>query len=160
MGVMKSWIGGKTFLQVPPVNELGTEMVRAVTECIAVNSTATLEIRRTEDTDIVSVLGNKTEGALLMLSRYMGVEYEQVRRRLGRLHFNTMTSERKRMSVLVNNINASGLKTQAKRLYVTGAAEVVLRLCEHKLNVSGTSTTQLTEADRCEPLQLHVWLCP
>lgn len=150
MAVAKSWFGHKRFLQVPPLEEMGKEMARAMGECIAVTSTATLELQRTEDFERVSVLGNKTEGALLMLARYMGIEYERVRRQLGRLHFHTFTSDRKRTSALVNNINSKGLKTQAKRLYVTGAAEVILRLCEFHLNIDGISTTKLTDELRAE----------
>lgn len=125
-------------------------VVRAMGECIAVTSTATLELQRTDDYERVSVLGNKTEGALLMLARYLGIEYEKVRRQLGRLHFHTFTSDRKRTSTLVNNVNAKGLKTQAKRLYVSGAAEVILRLCDFHLNVDGISTTKLTDELRTE----------
>eukprot|EP01047_Picozoa_sp_COSAG01_P098824 COSAG01_NODE_28946_length_649_cov_0.529091_2_plen_149_part_01 len=87
MEVARSWFGDKHFLQVPPVNELGTEMVRAATECIALCTMATLEERGTEDHVIISPLGSKREGALLMLSRNMGVEYMQVRRQLGRIEF-------------------------------------------------------------------------
>lgn len=150
MAVAKSWFGHKRFLQVPPLQEVGKEMVRAMGECIAVTSTATLELQRTNEFERVSVLGNKTEGALLMLARYMGIEYERVRKQLGRLHFHTFSSDRKRTSTLVNNVNSKGLKTQAKRLYVTGAAEVVLRLCEFHLNVDGISTTKLTDELRAE----------
>ena len=148
MAVAKSWFGNEQFLQVPPLQDIGKELIRAAGECIAVTSTATLELQRTDDYERISVLGNKTEGALLMLSRYMGVEYERVRRQLGRLHFNTFTSDRKRTSTLVNNVNSKGLKTQAKRLYVTGAAEIVLRLCDFHLNMDGIRTTKLTDEKR------------
>eukprot|EP01043_Picozoa_sp_COSAG02_P009504 COSAG02_NODE_323_length_24725_cov_57.558272_9_plen_1219_part_00 len=153
MAVAKSWFGHKRFLQVPPLQELGTEMVRAMGECISVTSTATLELQRTDEFERVTVLGNKTEGALLMLARYMGIEYERVRRQLGRLHFHTFTSDRKRTSTLVNNVNSKGLKTQAKRLYVTGAAEVILRLCDFHLNIDGISTTKLTDELRTELME-------
>jgi Ca2+ transporting ATPase len=130
------------------VTVFGKELVRAWTECICINSTATLEVTHTHEHEIVHVVGNQTEGALLMLSRNLGVEYSLIRRRLGRLNFHTFTSARKRMSCVVPNFDSNGLRTSAKRLYVKGAAEIVLGLCIKILNNDGLTTRPLTADDR------------
>lgn len=91
-----------------------------VAESMACNSTAQLDLENPERPE---VLGNPTEGALLLWLRAHGVDYRDVRERavvVEELPFSTM---RKCMAVIVRS--ASG----RRMLYVKGAPEIVHALC-------------------------------
>ena len=89
---------------------------------IAVNSTASLDGNR--------VLGNPTEGALLLWLRDQGVNYATLRSTARILEEVPFTTERKYMATRV----ASGSDTPASpapsTLYIKGAPEIVLSMCE------------------------------
>ena len=90
-----------------------------VYECIAVNSTAQID-----DTDESSpvVVGNPTEGALLLWIRGQGKDYRSIRggaRVVAELPF---TTERKYMATVVDC--SDGIR----RMYIKGAPEIVLGL--------------------------------
>lgn len=92
-----------------------------VAEGVAVNSTASLD--RSNPTD-PKVLGNPTEGALLLWLDKMGVDYLSVKESMsvvGQIPFST---ERKYMATLVDS-PMSGKRV----LHVKGAPEIVLGLC-------------------------------
>jgi Ca2+-transporting ATPase len=96
----------------------------------AVNSTANLE---TKQGKLVTV-GNYTEGALLHWLRDAGVEYGEWRRQfppLSQVHF---TSERKRMTTVIQR----GEQTVA---LVKGAPEWLLDSCKEYLDPDGTART-------------------
>ncbi len=89
---------------------------------IAVNSTASLDGNR--------VLGNPTEGALLLWLRDQGVNYAPLRSTARILEEVPFTTERKYMATRV----ASGSDTPASpapsTLYIKGAPEIVLSMCD------------------------------
>jgi len=90
-----------------------------IIEGIAVNTTAHLDC----SDDKITVLGNPTEGALLLWLKDNGYDYQQLKdnvKRLAEIPFNT---ELKYMATLVKN--AEGKKI----LYVKGAPEIVLGMC-------------------------------
>ncbi len=92
-----------------------------VREGIAVNSTATLDMSG----ESPKVLGNPTEGALLLWLHGTGADYQELRRRatsIAELPFNT---ERKFMASVVT----SGV-TGKRVLYVKGAPEIVMGLAD------------------------------
>ncbi len=96
--------------------ELSTELLY---EGIAVNSTARLDLSG----DRAQVLGNPTEGALLLWLREQGVDYEELRHRAERLEELPFTTERKYMATVVRSAGGKTL------LYVKGAPEIVFGMC-------------------------------
>lgn len=96
---------------------------RTVAEAIAVNSTAFLDRSKEK----VTVLGNPTEGALLLWLNDHGIDYAPLREGtavLDQLPFSTM---RKYMATVVTS-PANGGK---RMLYVKGAPEIVMDMCRH-----------------------------
>jgi Ca2+-transporting ATPase len=95
-----------------------------IKECIAVNTTANLDFA---DPAKIKAIGNPTEGALLLWLNKEGVNYLPIREEaeiLDRLPFST---ELKYMATIVRS-KVSGKKV----LYVKGAPEIVMGLCEVK----------------------------
>ena len=93
---------------------------RLVADSIALNSTAELDL---SDPNRPTVLGNPTEGALLLWLWHHGVDYNKLRlhsRVLFEMPFSTTT---KYMATIVKNQNG-------RRLLLKGAPEVVMRLCD------------------------------
>lgn len=98
----------------------GDEMSQIITEGIAVNSTAQLANSNSGKTE---VLGNPTEGALLIWLKEHGTDYLDVRQRVERLAEIPFSTERKYMATLAKR------PTGQTVLYVKGAPEIVFDLC-------------------------------
>ena len=113
----------RTNFFVPPSESL------YIDEGIAVNSTAQLDLSGEKP----SVLGNPTEGALLLWLRSQGENYETLRAGATRLEELPSTTERKYMATVVRS--ASGKDV----LYVKGAPEIVFGMC--------TDTSGVTKAE-------------
>lgn len=92
-------------------------------ESISVNSTAYLDYTNAEK---IRPLGNPTEGALLLNLHEQGVNYLSLRENAEVIEQLTFSTERKYMATLVN----SSL-IDKKVLYVKGAPEIVLELCNN-----------------------------
>ena len=90
-----------------------------ISEGIAVNSTARLDTSG----DTPQVLGNPTEGALLLWLASRGVDYEKQRLGAKRVEELPFTTERKYMATVVESA------TGGRILYVKGAPEIVFGLC-------------------------------
>ena len=99
-------------------------MSRLVEEGIAVNSTALLDL---SNPDKPSVLGNPTEGALILWLRSNGVDYRTLREGVERVDEIPFTTERKYMASEVK----SGVLPGKTILYVKGAPEIVYSLCRN-----------------------------
>ena len=113
-------------MQVGAMERFGSAGDEAFHEMIALNSTAFL------DPD-GRPIGNPTEGALLLWLREQGVDYHQLRDKAavaGRMPF---TAEKKFMASLVDSP-----ATGRRMLYVKGAPEIVMAMCE------GVDTAALT----------------
>ena len=98
------------------------EKSSAVAESMALNSTAQLDFT---EPDCPSVLGNPTEGALLLWLYEHGTDYRELRENstiVDQLPFNT---ERKYMATVVD----SALMPGRRILYVKGAPEIVFAMC-------------------------------
>ena len=98
------------------------EKSSAVAESMALNSTAQLDFT---EPDCPSVLGNPTEGALLLWLYEHGTDYRELRENstiVEQLPFNT---ERKYMATVVD----SALMPGRRILYVKGAPEIVFAMC-------------------------------
>ena len=92
-------------------------------EGIAVNSTASIDYT---DACNLKVLGNPTEGALLLWLKDNQVSYQELRETVQIVDELPFTTERKYMAVLVN----SALMEGKQILYVKGAPEIVYGLCK------------------------------
>ena len=111
-----------------------------IEEGIAVNSTASLDYSVAE---AVKVLGNPTEGALLLWLKKAGVDYLNLRESSEVLEELPFSTERKYMATIVK----SSLFEGKTILYVKGAPEIVSGLCKNiENNVSKTDIeNQLVE---------------
>ena len=94
-----------------------------VSESIAVNSTAHLSTD--ESTARTEVLGNPTEGALLLWLRNQGLDYEDVRDSCEMVENVPFSTERKFMATVVWS---DALDSNV--LYVKGAPEIVFAMCD------------------------------
>lgn len=106
-------------MQVHRTDFYGEPSTELLYEGIAVNSTARLDLSG----DRAQVLGNPTEGALLLWLREQGVDYEELRQRAERLEELPFTTERKYMATVVRSAGGKTL------LYVKGAPEIVFGMC-------------------------------
>lgn len=115
---------------------------RLVREGIAVNSTADLAPDGAGSEDVV---GNPTEGALLLWLRGQGIDYRAIRSTVrieAELPFN---AERKYMASVVRSAAMPGRRV----LHVKGAPEIVMMLCADC--APGTNETTLREdLDDCQ----------
>lgn len=111
-----------------------------IEEGIAVNSTASLDY---SDVEAVKVLGNPTEGALLLWLKKAGIDYLNLRESAEVLEELPFSTERKYMATIVK----SSLFEGKTILYVKGAPEIVSGLCKNiENNVSKTDIeNQLVE---------------
>ncbi len=101
-----------------------------VFEGMAANSTAELDLSHG---DKAQVLGNPTEGALLLWLRSQGQDYRQLRESAPVVEQLPFTTERKYMATVVESAAQPGRRV----LYVKGAPEIVFGLCR---TVEGNAT--------------------
>ena len=95
---------------------------RMIVEGIAVNSTAMLDL---SNSDRPQVLGNPTEGALMLWLHSNGIDYASIRDKVTRVAEVPFSTERKYMATEVQ----SSLFPGKKIIYVKGAPEIVLEMC-------------------------------
>ncbi len=114
-------------------NALGNdEASRLIEEGIAVNSTANLNKEEGE----VKTIGNPTEAALLLWLNKQGIDYAPLRASAEVVSQLTFSTERKYMATVVNSPLIG-----KKVLYVKGAPEIVLSLCERVATTGGKYNT-------------------
>lgn len=103
---------------------LGTdETSRLIKEGIALNSTASLDL---SNPDKPVVLGNPTEGALLLWLRNNGIDYCNLKEDANVVEELPFSTERKYMATVVDSAQLEGKKI----LYVKGAPEIIRSLCK------------------------------
>lgn len=117
-------------MQVDSTNFYGDNPKEIIHEGIAVNSTAQLDLSGEKP----QVLGNPTEGALMLWLRQQGVDYLDLRSNVVRLEELPFTTERKYMATVVKS------STGKKILYVKGAPEIVFGMCA---DTSGVTKQQV-----------------
>lgn len=113
-------------MQVYKTDFFGNPPAQVIYEGIAANSTAQLDLSGEKP----RVLGNPTEGALLLWLREKGEDYAALRdsvRKTGELPFST---ERKYMASVVET------KRGERMLYVKGAPEIVFGMCGDTMGVT------------------------
>jgi Ca2+-transporting ATPase len=94
-----------------------------------------------EETGVRNVIGDTTEGAIIVMSEKAGHDYEKLRAKHTRIDERSFDSRRKMMST-VYNIG------QEKITYTKGAPESVLEVCTHELR--GSIEDRLTKSRKDE----------
>jgi Ca2+-transporting ATPase len=113
-------------MQVYKTNIYGEPSDEILYEGLAVNSTAQLSISNNK----IEVLGNPTEGALLLWLKTQNVDYTELREKVSRIEELPFTTERKYMATVVKSANGKRV------LYVKGAPEIVFAMCSNKAGVT------------------------
>ncbi len=97
-------------------------------EGVAINSTAHLNLSNPQK---VEVIGNPTEGALLLWLHQKGINYIDIRDNVQVFEQLTFSTERKFMGTVVGSSNGDN------NLYIKGAPEIVLSKCDKILTSEG-----------------------
>ena len=113
-------------MQVYKTNFFGKPSDLVLCEGIAVNSTAQLDLSGEK----AQVLGNPTEGALLLWLRERGANYAELRENATRVEELPFTTERKYMATVVRSASGKTI------LYVKGAPEIVFGMCKNRCGVT------------------------
>ncbi len=113
-------------MQVADEKFFGNPSDDVLIEGIAVNSTAQLDLSG----DKPQVLGNPTEGALLLWLRKRGVNYLDVKDKAQRIEELPFSTERKYMATVVKSATGKTI------LYVKGAPEIIFGMCKNTAEVS------------------------
>lgn len=113
-------------MQVYKADFFGEPSDDILAEGIAVNSTAQLDLSDAKP----QVLGNPTEGALLLWLRKRGVNYLDIREKAARLEELPFSTERKYMATVVRSASGKVI------LYVKGAPEIVFAMCRDTAGVT------------------------
>ncbi len=113
-------------MQVYKADFFGEPSDDILSEGIAVNSTAQLDLSDAKP----QVLGNPTEGALLLWLRKRGVNYLDIREKAARLEELPFSTERKYMATVVRSASGKVI------LYVKGAPEIVFGMCRDTAGVT------------------------
>ena len=128
----------QNLMSVDEMKVYGDTPKDVLNEGLAVNSTASIDF---SDKNKPQILGNPTEGALLLWLNKEGVDYRSVRESVKTVAEVPFSTERKYMATIVESVVLRGKKV----LYVKGAPEIVLGLCK-KTSVSKEDVDkQLTE---------------
>lgn len=117
--------GGEDCKSIVNANKIlldSSDFSNEIKEGIAVNSTASLDF---SNPAAPSVLGNPTEGALLLWLHAKGVDYEALREEVKVVEELPFTTDRKYMATVVE----SALMPGKRMLYVKGAPEIVYDIC-------------------------------
>ena len=107
-------------MQVAAIDLFGNAPDTIIYEAMAVNSTAQLDLSG----DNPQVLGNPTEGALLLWLMQQGADYQTLRENVARLSELPFSTERKYMATEIRQPSGS------RMLYVKGAPEIVFAMCD------------------------------
>lgn len=114
-------------MQVAHAEFFGNPSDTVIEEAIAANSTAQIDI---SEADSPRIIGNPTEGALLLWLRERGVDYNEVRRRVTAVDEIPFSTERKYMATIVRTVDGREI------LYVKGAPEIVYAMCSERFGVT------------------------
>lgn len=128
----------QNLMSVDEMKVYGDTPKDVLNEGLAVNSTASIDF---SDKNKPQILGNPTEGALLLWLNKKGVDYRSVRESVKTVAEVPFSTERKYMATIVESVALKGKKV----FYVKGAPDIVFGLCK-KTSVSKEDVDkQLTE---------------
>lgn len=128
----------QNLMSVDEMKMYGDTPKEVLDEGIAVNSTASIDF---SDNKKPQILGNPTEGALLLWLNNKGVDYRAIRESVKTLAEVPFSTERKYMATIVESVALKGKKV----LYVKGAPEIVFGLCKETSVGKEDVDNQLTE---------------
>ena len=128
----------QNLMSVDEMKMYGDTPKEVLDEEIAVNSTASIDF---SDNKKPQILGNPTEGALLLWLNKKGVDYRAIRESVKTVAEVPFSTERKYMATIVESV---ALKCK-KVLYVKGAPEIVFGLCKETSVSKEDVDKQLTE---------------
>ncbi len=155
MTVVEGWFGNNIYNQDEFMNPSMSQEVRTIiSEQVAVNRTAYL-VYKDQDGKVLErpmIIGNKTEGALILMIKNWGLDYEE-------LH-NTLYNEEKKDKVF--SFNSAKKRSTAVihrpdgsiRMFCKGASEWILKDCTHYLDKNG-SVLPMTNEKRGD-LEKHI----
>ena len=110
-------------MRVDEMKLYGTTDADIVAEGLAVNATASLDYSKSGEP---AVLGNPTEGALLLWLHSQGNDYHTIRLQTTTLAELPFSTEHKFMATVVESVARKGQRI----LYVKGAPEIVFAMCQ------------------------------
>lgn len=110
-------------MRVDEMKLYGTTDADIVAEGLAVNATASLDYAKSGEP---AVLGNPTEGALLLWLHSQGNDYRTIRLQTTTLAELPFSTEHKFMATVVGSVARKGQRI----LYVKGAPEIVFAMCQ------------------------------
>ncbi len=128
----------QNLMSVDEMKVYGDTSKEVLAEGIAVNSTASIDF---SDKSKPQILGNPTEGALLLWLNNKGVDYRSIRESVKTVAEVPFSTERKYMATIVESVALKGKKV----LYVKGAPEIVFGLCKETSVSKEDVDKQLTE---------------
>jgi len=139
MTVVEGWFGGKRIDRESfKACDVSKEVKTIISENVCLNRTAYFVWTDSagKPLDKPNIIGNKTEGALLIMAKNWGFEYEAMKTEFfqeDRDKVFSFNSGKKRSTAVVQLSNGS------VRVYVKGATEWVLKDCVSYLDEDGTS---------------------
>ena len=128
----------QNLMSVDEMKVYGDTPKEVLAEGIAVNSTASIDF---SDNKKPQILGNPTEGALLLWLNNKGVDYRSIRESIKTVAEVPFSTERKYMATIVESVALKGKKV----LYVKGAPEIVFGLSKETSVSKEDIEKQLTE---------------
>jgi Ca2+-transporting ATPase len=149
MTVVAGWFAGEMVDEDQfERGEIPDEIKRSIAEHSCLNRTAYLVYKDQDGKplDRPNIIGNKTEGALILMSKSWNYEYEEVMAKMfneNRDKIFSFNSGKKRSTAIVH------LNENTVRLYCKGASEWVLRDCVAFSDRNGNES-ELTSAKRAE----------
>lgn len=121
---------GRSWQQLPSRTDFEASYFDIFAASIASNSRA--ELGKDLPNDRTEIIGNKTEGAMLIFLRRLGVDYRAQRAALDVVKTFPFSSTQKRMSTLVRTNGNEGY------LYTKGASEIIAETCTFYLAHDGS----------------------
>jgi magnesium-transporting ATPase (P-type) len=131
MTVTQGFFAGRPWSQLPTRADFASAYLDILVDSIASNSRA--ELGKDLPNGRTEIIGNKTEGAMLIFLRTLGVDYVAQRGRLDIARTFPFSSAKKRMSTLVRTSGNEGI------LYIKGASEIITELCQSYLANDGST---------------------
>ena len=150
MTVVEGWFAGKKYdEELYKTMQLSQTMKDIIGHQVAINRTAYLIYVDKQGKTLFrpDVIGNKTEGALILMCRQWGYDYDEVKNKLFDLDKKdkvfSFNSDKKRSTGVLHMPNGS------VRLYVKGASEWILKDCT-KFSDDAGNPQPMTEPKRTE----------
>mmetsp|Transcript_58777 Transcript_58777/g.120242 ORF Transcript_58777/g.120242 Transcript_58777/m.120242 type:complete len:1033 (-) Transcript_58777:399-3497(-) len=145
MTVTEGYFQGQAYSNsLPSMSSIEKGYYTMLAEAMAINSKADLGKVVAGRTEII---GNKTEGAMLLFLKELGGDYKEIRNSTQIVRSYPFSSAKKRMSTLIRT-------SVAGRLYTKGASEIILELCTSYIASDGI-VKPIGEAER-QTMSQHI----